>query len=229
MTRWEKIVALLEVLLPFVPLLAASVATAGLGLTLWRFWADTRRAARREAEEAAERALSLVLSTEVQRARATVNQAAGVDPFKWVMKPDGEPKFGRDKKYTADVAEASLTLLWTIQQVHPLLARFHSKRLRTPAAIASIEHVYAVIGFMKADLEEALSTWGQFFLYRDALTETQKAIGRLPDVGHKPTQIVVPVVASDDAGARGETVRRANEERDLARRRGDEQEPGIPS
>ncbi|MGP5254182.1 hypothetical protein [Brachybacterium alimentarium] len=229
MTRWESIAALLEAFLPYVPLVAALVAIAGLGLTLWRFWADARRAVRREAEEAAERALSLVLSTEVQRARATVNHAAGTDPFRWVKKPNGEPRFLRDRKDTAEVAEASLTLFWTIQQVHPLLARFHSKRLRTSAAIASIEHVYAVIGFMKVDLEETLSTWGLWFTYRDTLVETQKAIGRLPDVGQKPTQIVVSAVASDDAGARGETVRRANEERDLARLREDEREPGSLS
>ena len=59
MTRWESIAALLEAFLPYVPLVAALVAIAGLGLTLWRFWADARRAVRREAEEAAERALSL--------------------------------------------------------------------------------------------------------------------------------------------------------------------------
>ena len=36
--------------------------------------------------------------------------------------------------------------------MHPLLARFHSKRLRTSAAIASIEHVNAVIGFIEGRL-----------------------------------------------------------------------------
>lgn len=229
MTRWEKFVAVLEALLPYVPLVAASVATGGLILALWRFWADTRRAARREAEEAAERALSLVLSTEVQRARATVNHAAGLSPFVWRRLASEGPKFVRDEKYTEDVAEASLTLLWTIQQVHPLLARFHSKRLRTPAVVASIEHVYAVIGFMKTDLERTLSTWGRWFNYVDTLTETQKAIGQLPMARYKPTQIIVEVVAPDDAGARGEAVRRANEERDLARLRENEQEPESPS
>lgn len=180
-----------ETALLYVPLVSAAIALASVFLAFASNRAAVRRTARRDAQDSASQALSLVLSTEVQRARSTVGLAARTDPLLWRPTSNGTYSFTTDQAHIEDVAEASLRLLWTIQQVRPHLTVFSDPRVHSAEATATIESTYAALGFMVQDLNETLAVWGRHFDYRDPLVEAQKAIARLPEFRYKPLPIDV--------------------------------------